>query len=231
MNLKDFENMFSNSSYKLTKNQFKLMSEYLELLFEKNKVMNLTSINPDDAYEKHLFDSLMPSFEMDFNNKNICDVGSGGGLPGIPLAIAFPSSKFTLIEPITKKANFLKEVVDKLGLQNVVVLNERSENLHEIRENFDIVVARAVAYLNVLLELTIPLVKTGCYFIAMKSQKGDEEIQASKNALKQLDCIVEKNSVVSLPSGDIRNNIFIKKLKNTNKKYPRPYQQISRKPL
>lgn len=213
--------------------QIELMHKFLDMLFEWNKNVNLTAIkNEEEAIEKHLFDSLLPSLLLDFNFKKIIDVGSGAGFPGIPLAIVYPTSEFILLEPINKKAKFLEAVVSSLGLTNVKVVIKRAEEFKEDRGVYDIAISRAVAKLNILLELSIPLIKVQGFFIAMKSSQASAEIEDSLLALKKLNASISRISQLNLPiCGDFRENILIVKNEGTPLKYPRPYAQIVKRPL
>ncbi len=214
----------------LTDQQQEQYYQYYELINEYNQVMNLTGIDDlHGVYLKHFYDSLTICSLIDKNVKTIGDLGSGAGFPGIVLAIYYPEIKFSLIEPLTKRCKFLAIVVDKLGLKNVTIINERAE---DIGEKFDVLTSRAVSRLNILLELSIPLVKTGGYFIPLKGAQAEIEIKEAQNALKELSSKVEVIDQIILPFEESkRANIKIKKLKNTKAKYPRNYGQIKKKPL
>lgn len=213
--------------------QINHLKQYVSLLLQWNEIINLTAITKEDEIiEKHLFDSYLPSLLTDFHHKNIVDIGSGAGFPGIPLAILFSDSKFVLLEPIGKKAKFLSAVVNTLQLENVTVVNERAENYKNKRGFFDIAISRAVAPLNILLELSIPLVKVEGFFVAMKSQKADDEINESSNAIKKLNCEITSILKGILPStNSVRFNILFKKKSGTDVRYPRPYAIIIKRPL
>jgi 16S rRNA (guanine527-N7)-methyltransferase len=222
---------FEPLSDKVNEKQDQQLFEYFELIAEYNKVMNLTGIDDQDGvYLKHFYDSLtILELLGDVKGKSIADLGTGAGFPGVVLAIIFPETKIYLIEPLTKRCNFLEVVVDKLELDNVEILNERAE---DIEQKFDFVVSRAVARLNILLELSIPLVKTGGYFIPMKGSQGKDEIEESRKALKTLNSKVEEIQEIKLPQEESeRINIKIKKEKDTDKKYPRNFGMIKKKPL
>ena len=177
--------------------------------------------------------SLLFSFDIDFSGKTLIDVGTGAGFPGLVLAICYPNLKVTLLEPLNKRCVFLSEVVTALGLQNVEIVNQRSEDYSKNnREKFDYATARAVARLNILLELVMPLVKVNGTFVALKGRLGYEEVDESKRALELLDCKVSKiQDVKLLTDDDSRQNIFVLKLKKTHMKYPRNYSQIKNKAL
>lgn len=234
MNRVEFYHILSSNGLELSAVQKEQLHTYFELLVEKNKVMNLTGITEEnEVYEKHFYDSLLFSFDIDFSGKTLIDVGTGAGFPGLVLAICYPNLKVTLLEPLNKRCVFLSEVVTALGLQNVEIVNQRSEDYSKNnREKFDYATARAVARLNILLELVMPLVKVNGTFIALKGRLGYEEVDESKRALELLDCKVDKvQDVKLLTDDDSRQNIYVLKLKKTNNKYPRNYSQIKNKPL
>ena len=177
-----------------TTKQLEELDVFYDALIEKNKVMNLTAITDyNEVYLKHFYDSLLLTKCLDINNKTLCDVGSGAGFPGLPVAI-FTECQVTIIDALQKRIidalqkriNFLNEVITKLGLKNVKALHERAEEfVNKARSSFDIVTARAVARLNILAELCLPLVKVGGFFVAMKGSNAEELEEASK-ALKIL---------------------------------------------
>lgn len=208
-----------------------VVEKYISLVLKENEKINLTAITDIDEFRvKHIEDSLKPSLVFDFNNKAIMDLGSGAGFPGIPLAINFPSSKFVLVEPITKRANFLNKVKEELDLKNVEVLNSRIEDLNKDYK-YDVIVSRAVKELRILLELSIPYLKVGGTLIAYKGPKVEEEIEESTNALNLLNAQIYQKQELNLDKKFSRVNLFIRKLSETDKKYPRNFAQISKKPL
>ena len=216
----------------LTNEQISKLQRYLELLLEWNEKFNLTAItDKDEIEEKHFIDSIELIKFFDVKNKSLLDVGSGAGFPGIPLAIVEPSLNVTLLESNGKRINFLREVVKELGLKNVEIIQGRSEELGT-REKYDIVTARAVKELNVLLEITFYLVKVGGYFIAYKSTGVDEEISNAKHAFKCLQIDEYKKFDYSLPkSKNCRVFLGILKKYKTQRKYPRKYGEITKQPL
>lgn len=234
MNRVEFYHILSSNGLELSAVQKEQLHTYFELLVEKNKVMNLTGITEEnEVYEKHFYDSLLFSFDIDFSGKTLIDVGTGAGFPGLVLAICYPNLKVTLLEPLNKRCVFLSEVVTALGLQNVEIVNQRSEDYSKNnREKFDYATARAVARLNMLLELVMPLVKVNGTFIALKGRMGYEEVNEAKRALELLNCKVDNvQDVKLLTDDDSRQNIFVLKLKRTSVNYPRNYAQIKNKPL
>lgn len=214
----------------LNENQLKQFEKYMELLVDWNQKMNLTAITEEsEIWEKHFLDSILPFKHLDFSS--MCDVGSGAGFPGIPVKIVFPDVKMTLVEPLQKRCRFLNVVIEELGLQNIEVLNVRSEDLAKTqRACFDVVSARAVAKLSILLELCVPLVKDGGMMVALKGKNGHEELLQAQKAIDVLgvSLIEEESCVIDEAS---RINLYFKKIKTTPKMYPRAYGQIKKKPL
>ncbi len=218
--------------YGLNEKQISSFAKYRELLLSWNEKFNLTAITDlDEIEEKHFIDSLYLDKYLDLDNKTLLDVGSGAGFPGIPLAIAHPNLKVTLLESNGKKVSFLKEAIKVLQLDNVEVVQFRAEEFKR-RETYDIVTARAVKELNILLEITFHLVKVGGYFVAYKSSAIDEEIKRAQKAFKALEISEFCKKEYKLPkSKDNRVLLLILKQKSTKKKYPRTYSQIVKAPL
>ena len=216
----------------LSKEQISKFIRYLELLLEWNEKFNLTAItDKDEIEEKHFIDSIELIKYFDVKNKTLLDVGSGAGFPGVPLAICEPSLKVTLLESNGKKVSYLKEVVKELKLENVEIIQGRVEELNQ-REKYDIVTARAVKELNILLELCFYLVKVGGTFVAYKSSGADEEILNAKHAFKCLQIDEFKKFDYFLPkSKNSRVLLGILKKSKTLKKYPRRYSEIVKQPL
>lgn len=220
-----------NQTEHLTDEMQMQLFRYYELIHEYNQHMNLTGIDDlHGVYLKHFYDSFTidPLF-IDLDGKTIADLGSGAGFPGMILAIIYPQARHYLIEPLTKRCKFLEVVVKELGLKNVEILNQRAE---DIEMRFDYVVSRAVARLNILLELATPLVRTGGEFIALKGAIASTEIDEAKNALKKLNVEIKVIDEITLPiENSQRANIVISKYADTPKGYPRNYGQIKKKPL
>lgn len=234
MTISEFIEELKKINIEPTEEQLEQLNKYYELLIEYNKVMNLTGITEkDQVYLKHFYDSLTIIKVIDLNmEETLCDIGTGAGFPGIVLKILFPNLKITLIDSLNKRIEFLKIVIKELNLKNIEALHERAEEyaINNI-EKYDVVTSRAVAPLNILLELSIPLLKINKYFISYKGNISREIIE-SKNALKQLDSIIEKIEEFELPKeNSTRTIIKIKKLNKTNKKYPRKFSEIKKKPL
>ena len=161
----EFISYLKENGLRISSHQLEQLNLYQRLLKSKNEVMNLTSIvEKEEVFEKHFLDSLLFSFGEDFNNKKGIDVGTGAGFPGLVLAISYPNFKVTLLEPLNKRCLFLKEVVDKLKLDNVEIVNARAEDYcKDHMEEFDYAFARAVSSLSILLEIIIPLVKVNTF--------------------------------------------------------------------
>lgn len=212
----------------LSNHQKQQFDQYYHLLFQYNQIMDLTSvIEEEQVYERHFYDSLTIAFNKNFNGLKVCDVGSGAGFPAIPLKIVFPEMELTIIDSLTKRMNFLNEVVQQLDLKKVTIITARVEEMDaSFRETFDIVMARAVARLNILLELCIPILKVNGIFIAMKGQKGQEELEEAKNAIQILN--LKLNETQKLP---FITNFYFLKQKKTSLQYPRRYSLIKKKPL
>ena len=217
----------------ITEEMLNKLDTYYHILKEENNKYNLTRIIEEDAvYLKHFYDSLTITEVININNQIICDIGSGAGFPGLVLAICFPNTKLTLIESNGKKCNFLNIVKDKLNLTNVTILNARAEEFSKNnREVFDIVTARAVAPLKHLLEYGIPLLKIGGYFITMKANVENEEVNIT-NYYNKLNIKEVTREVFNLPKEDsIRTIIKYQKLKETDSKYPRRYSEIIKRDI
>lgn len=211
-----------------------LFKKYYDFLIEENNKYNLTSITKEDeVYIKHFYDSIQLEKIASFENKiSLCDVGSGAGFPSIPLKILYPNISLTIIEPTLKRCNFLKNLVKILGLKDVTIINDRAESITDKRSSFDIVCARAVASLSILMELCTPLVKVNGLFVSMKGSFYQEELKKSDNAMKELNINIEKIFEYELPKDMGLHSILVfKKNGNTKKIYPRHYSTIKNKPL
>ena len=221
--------------YDLSSFQLKQFEMYYELLVSENKKYNLTSIiDKKEVYIEHFSDSLEVINVIDFTQiTSLCDIGSGAGFPGIPLKIKYPELKLFIVEANGKKALFLKMVVDLLELKDVYILNERSEELDfKYRDYFDLVVARAVSNLQILMEICLPYVKVEGNFIAMKSSNYEDEIEKSQKGLKKLKSSIFAIKLYTLDEemGD-RALIIISKNEKTSIDYPRRYAVIKKSPL
>lgn len=212
---------------------------YYKNLIKWNEVMNLTTITDEgDVYSKHFLDSLsIVGFVPpgSFEDLSVIDIGTGAGFPGLPVAIAFPKAKVTLVDSLQKRVNFLDETVKLLGLKNVRVVHARAEDFARIeaeREKYDIVVSRAVAKLNILAEYCIPFVKKGGYFIAYKAERLKEEMEEGRKAVKILGGRIDQIISFNLPGTDYgRTLVQVTKEKHTSGKYPRKAGTPSKEPL
>lgn len=213
----------------LMTSRFEMYKNHIQKI---NQVLNLTAIDDDAGiYSKHFYDSLLINKHIK-DNASVCDIGSGAGFPGLVLAIARPDIKVSLVEPTTKRTNFLSEVVAMCELDNVTVLNARAEDIiDDLRESFDVVTARAVAYLDILSELCLPFVKVGGLFVAMKGAKGHEEYEVSQKAIKILGGELESIDNLEVEPLGERINLNIRKTSKTPAKYPRNYGRIKKTPL
>ena len=229
-----YEEMVSLLSGKVELNEktVERFKKYAALLKEWNEKMNLTAITDEpEIVEKHFYDCLLPTDHDLLDDKLICDLGTGAGFPGMVWAIAYPKCVVTLVDATGKKCMFLNEVIKELNLTNAFVVNSRGEDL-DMREHFDIVTARAVAPLNILLEVCVPLIKEKGLMIAMKGAKGKEELADAKKAVQKLYLKVININEQALPNDEgVRYNIILKKEKKTEKKYPRSWAEIQKKPL
>ncbi len=228
----------------LDDSQVDKLIKYYELLIEWNEKINLTAITDfEEVCLKHFMDSfsivkLFSSYEEAndfFSGKKLIDVGTGAGFPGVCLKILFPNLHVTLMDSLDKRVKFLNEVISSLKLDGITSVHERAEkgaHSEEYREAFDFSVARAVAALPVLCEYCIPFVKVGGYFIAYKSEKAEEEINVSGNALTKLGGKVSKKVSFSLSDGNLQRTLIeIEKEKETPVVYPRKEGTPSKKPL
>lgn len=226
MNQDKFILELSKLNINITPLQLQQLERYYELLIEYNKVMNLTGItDKEEVYLKHFYDSLTITKVIDLNNyETLCDVGTGAGFPGLVIKILYPHLKVTLLDSLNKRLNFLNIVIKELNLKDIITVHTRVEEYHK---KFDVTVARAVAPLNILLEYCIPITKVNGYFIAMKGKN-----EEANNALLKLNSeIIATNSFLLPIENSNRTIIKIKKIKETDKKYPRKYSEIKKNPL
>ncbi|MGX1902477.1 16S rRNA (guanine(527)-N(7))-methyltransferase RsmG [Thermolongibacillus altinsuensis] len=221
-----FKQMLEEKGISLSPQQLDQFELYYQLLVEWNEKMNLTAITEKpDVYLKHFFDSITPAFYHDFSKpQSICDVGAGAGFPSIPLKICFPHLKVSIVDSLQKRITFLNHLASQLELEDVAFYHDRAETFgrREVRESFDLVIARAVARLSVLSELCLPLVKVGGIFVAMKGASAQEELERGKTAIHVLGGDVASVQRFTLPIEESeRTIIFVEKKRKTPKKYPR----------
>ena len=202
-----------------------------EAVVEQNKVMNLTAITePDQVAKLHLLDCLTVLKCENLAGKKLIDVGCGAGFPGVPLKIGCPELDLTLLDSLGKRMNWLEATLPKLGVEATYITARAEEAVADRREKYDFATSRAVARLNILLELTAPYVKVGGAVLAMKGAAGKEELAECKNAIKQLGLKLEK--VHEFPmDGTNHMVIVLRKIAPTPAKYPRRYAKIKAAPL
>lgn len=231
----NFKEDLKKLNIELTNEALLNFEEYYKFLVEYNEHVNLTAITDyDGVYYKHFYDSLTLSLALDVTKPiNLVDVGAGAGFPSIPNAIVFNNLNVTIIDALNKRINFLNELIAKLKLNNAKALHARAEEYAAFhREEADVVTARAVARLNILAELCIPLVKVGGLFVAMKSVESEQEFLEAKGAIKTLGAEHLKTISVELPNQMGHREILVfKKVNKTPSKYPRQFSQIKNKPL
>lgn len=223
------------------KNRFvvkELLIKYMNLVLEKNQKFNLTAIVDESEFViKHFADSLSLLEYMDKKDEHIkvIDIGTGLGVPGIPVKIALPFIELVLNDSVLKKCNFLEEAISKIGLSGISVVCKRAEDLGRdisFRERFDYVFARAVSELNVLCELTLPLLKIDGVFLAQKGFDCEDEINSSLHAIDILGGTIEDVKKFTLPESDEKRSvIIIRKLRQTPLNYPRKTKQIVKNPI
>ena len=230
----EFKELVKNLDLSLSDTMLLKYENYYNKLVEVNKYMNLTAIvEHDEVYIKHFYDSLSLNLAVkDFKNIKLCDVGAGAGFPSVPLAIARNDINVTIIDSLNKRINFLNELVKEISINNVKAIHSRAEDFAELnRESFDVVTARAVARLNILSELCLPIVKVGGLFVAMKADN-KEEIEEGKSAIAKLGGKIENIIEFDLPYNmGKRTIVIVRKINQTDKKYPRAFAKIKERPL
>lgn len=232
-----FENKLNELGITLSDKQKQQFDKFYELLVEWNKFMNLTGITEyEEVNEKHFVDSLSIVRAIDMESvESVIDVGTGAGFPGIPLKIAFPHLNVVLLDSLNKRINFLNEVIAELGLTDIKTIHGRAEDYAkqtEYREKFDLCVSRAVANLSTLSEYCLPYVRVEGLFVPYKSGEIDEELDKSKKAVNILGGKIENVVKFQLPGTEIgRSFVKVRKIANTNKKYPRKAGLPAKEPL
>lgn len=227
MNTDQFKALLAEKGIQLSQKQMEQYEKYYLMLVEWNEKMNLTAITEKpDVYLKHFYDSISAAFYFDFNKPlNLCDVGAGAGFPSIPIKIAVPGIKVTIVDSLNKRITFLEQLSKELELVGTTFIHDRAETFGQnpaYREQYEVVMARAVARMSVLSELCLPLVKTGGTFIAMKGNQAGEELQVGEKAINVLGGKLESAHSFTLPVEESERNILIiSKQKTTPKKYPR----------
>ena len=240
MNPEQFQQTLADHGITLTDQQMNQFADYYQLLVTTNRQVNLTRITEkNDVYLKHFYDSITGAFaepRLQTEALTLCDIGAGAGFPSLPLKIAFPQLKVTIVDSLNKRINFLQELVVKLGLADVTLIHDRAETFSakksDHREKYDLVTARAVARLSVLSELCLPAAKVGGELVAYKASAADEELTDAQGAIKKLGGQVQKEVGLTLPGTDEQRKIvIIDKVAATPKKYPRRPGLPNKKPL
>ena len=239
MELNEFKELMKENlielNIELSELQLEQFYNYMNILIEWNKFMNLTGITePEEVITKHFIDSLTVLDKID-KNASVIDVGTGAGFPGIPIKIAFPQTKIVLLDSLNKRIKFLNEVIEKLELKDIETIHGRAEEYgrnKSHRGKYDVAIARAVAPLNILLEYLMPFAKVNGKCLCMKGSSSEEEIKNSKNAVKLLGGELIETKDFYIPNTDIKRRIVqINKVKETNNKYPRKAGIPSKEPL
>jgi len=215
----------------LTGQQIRTLCSFGEAVVKQNEVMNLTAITEPEAVAKlHLLDSLTIAATVDLTGKTLIDVGCGAGFPGVPTAIACPDANVTLLDSLGKRVNWLESILPQLGIEAKCVTARAEEAVAVCRESYDYATSRAVARLNILLELTAPYVKVGGAVLAMKGAAAKEELAEAAGAIKKLGLKLE--AVKEYPiDGTSHAVIVLRKVAPTPKAYPRRFAKIKQSPL
>lgn len=218
----------------LSPDKAEALTVYGERLLEKNKVMNLTAITqPQEVATLHMLDCAALCNRFDLSGKRLIDVGTGAGFPGLVVAILRPDCQVALLDPLEKRLGFIREVIEELGLSNVVLLHARGEDAGrdpELRERFDFAAARAVAELKVLSELCLPFVAVGGRFLAMKTVSSEPELDAARPLIGQLGGRAEKPWDYVIPGADVTHRVWpIVKAGPTPEQFPRRWTKIKGK--
>ena len=202
-------------------------------MVKQNEVMNLTGITEDEQVAKlHLIDSLTVLKCADLAGKSLIDVGCGAGFPGVPTAIACPEAKVTLLDSLAKRMNWLETILPQLGVANAECVTARAEEaIVDRRETYDYATSRAVARLNILLELTAPYVKVGGAVLALKGSAAREELEEAKSAISKLGLQIESVNDFTVDTDTVHTVIVLRKIRPTPAKFPRRYAKIKQAPL
>lgn len=218
-------------SVTLSDGQIDTLCRFGEALIEKNAVMNLTAITePSAVAQLHFLDCIALLNAADFREKRVIDVGCGAGFPGVPLKIAEPSIRLTLLDSLAKRMNWLSETLPALGVDAEIITARAEEFAAQRREQYDLATSRAVARLNVLAELCLPYVRVGGKFLAMKGALAQEEVEEARRGIERLGGHVLR--IFEYPVADaVHKAVVIEKLRPTPPQYPRAFAKIKKLPL
>ncbi len=232
MNKEEFVRAVKNIGIDLSERQIEQFEKYANFLLNYNKKTNLTAIKTfDEVYLKHFYDSILLFQYFDFAKKRVLDVGTGAGFPGVPLKICHPDVELVLLDANGKKTTFLERLKEELEIDYAVIHGRAEEYILEERENFDVVVSRAVSTMSILAELCLPFVRVGGHFIPYKGLL-DETLEEGKYAVDILGGEVQKVISTKLPQSDAnRTFVIIEKKCKTPAEYPRRFDKITKKPL
>ena len=228
MTLKEFQTLLAIKGIPIGDTEASALEEYMYYILRKNDEVNLTAITDKDKFlSRMVFDSALPLNLVSFNNKKVLDIGTGAGYPGTVIA-TLTSADVTMLDSTKKKLKIIEEYP---GAEFTTVNARAEEYAKTHRNTYDIVIARAVAELDIIMELAIPMVKKGGYFVAMKGPEYKKELENAKYAFKKLKCELVKTNLEKLPTGENRANLLIKKIDETPNRYPRSYEDIKKNPL
>lgn len=234
MTIEQFKEELQKIGINITNKQLEQFEIYYATLVEWNEKMNLTAIiKKEDVYEKHFYDCILASTVYNFSNQKLCDVGAGAGFPSVPLKIIYPDLDITIVDSLAKRITFLNHLSSVLEISNFKAIAARAEEYAiDNRSRYDVVLARAVARLNILGELCLPMVKLGGSFIALKGLQGSEEHVEAKQGIDTLGATLKDLKEYHLISDDsTRTIILYQKYRENAHKYPRAYSQIKKSPL
>ena len=225
------ERLLPKLNLSLTSAQLDTLARFGSLLLEKNQVMNLTAITePSAVAQLHFLDCIALLNAVDFREKRVIDVGCGAGFPGVPLKIAEPSIRLTLLDSLAKRMNWLSETLPALGVDAEIITARAEEFAAQRREQYDLATSRAVARLNVLAELCLPYVRVGGKFLAMKGALAQEEVEEARRGIEKLGGHVLR--IFEYPVADaVHKAVVIEKLRPTPPQYPRAFAKIKKSPL
>ncbi len=238
MNIEEFKDIFLEEAKKIDisidENQIKNFYLYMNGIIEWNQKINVTAITDEKMFiVKHFIDSLTVN-HLVANKESVIDIGTGAGFPGIPIKILNPNLKVTLIDSVNKKLNVIRDLAEKINLENLEIIHTRAEDLannFKYREMYDIAITRAVSNFSTILEYMLPFVKIGGYAICMKGPNFQDELEEARGAIEVLGGKIDKIESLNVNEELERNIIVVKKIKQTPKKYPRGQGKPLKEPI